>query len=266
MVAAGEASTGVALLEEDADWSLAGDWSEARRVEDGWRLGGQKLDVKHASSVDALLVITAAEDGLGAFLLDPAAVELTPEPAPIDPSSAPHRARLDGALAGAAEAVLGPEGTEVIHRALRLGAVASAAEGLGAASRALDLAIVYSHERVQFGRAIGEFQALQHLMAEAHVHRETAMATILYAAASLEEDTDEAAEAVAIAKTYASRGSRAALEAALQVLGGIAFTWEHDAHLLQRRVLDCERRYGDAIDHERTLRSILSRRGAKVPA
>ena len=57
---------------------------------------------------------------------------------------------------------------------------------------------------------------------------------------------------------YAARASRAVVEAALQVLGGIAFTWEHDVHLLQRRVLSCERRFGDALFHESRLGAALA--------
>jgi alkylation response protein AidB-like acyl-CoA dehydrogenase len=266
-VTAGEATATVALLEEGADWSLDGSLAAARPAAGGYRLGGEKLDVHHAATVDALLVIAADTDGVpAAFLVDPAATELSPEPAPIDPAAAPRRVDLNDALVAPDDALVGDEAAPAIERGLRLGAVATAAEAVGAASAALDMAIGYSKERVQFGRPIGEFQALQHVMADAHVRRETATATVLYAAAALEEGTEDAEEAVSIAKAYAARAARDVVEAALQVLGGVAFTWEHDVHLLQRRVLDCERRFGDAIDHERILRAHLARRAVGVPA
>jgi hypothetical protein len=71
--------------------------------------------------------------------------------------------------------------------------------------------------------------------------------------AALDERTEDAAEATAIAKASAARAAREVVEAALQVLGGIGFTWEHDLHLLQRRVLECERRFDDALHHERVV-------------
>jgi alkylation response protein AidB-like acyl-CoA dehydrogenase len=103
-------------------------------------------------------------------------------------------------------------------------------------------------------------------MAQAHVDREATWSSILYAAAALEENLPEAAEATSIAKAQAARGTRSVVEAALQVLGGIAFTWEHDVHLLQRRVLTCERRFGDAIEHERALGERLAARALEAVA
>jgi len=266
-IGAGEATAAIALLEENADWSLGGTFESARATDGGYRLEGRKLDVHHGATVDVLLVIAADGDGApAAFLVDPGAVDLSPEPAAIDPAAAPRTVDLNGTTVAAGDALVGGEARAAIDRGLRLGAVASAAEAIGAASAALEMAIEYSKERVQFGHPIGEFQALQHVMADAHTRRETATATVLYAAAALEEETEDAVESVSIAKAYASRAARDVVEAALQVLGGVAFTWEHDVHLLQRRVLDCERRYGDAIDHERLLRAHLARRAAGVPA
>ena len=148
---------------------------------------------------------------------------------------------------------------DALARALAIGAVATAAEAVGAASRALDLAVEYALEREQFGRPIARFQALQHVLAEAHVLRETAWSTVLFAAAALDEDLPDALEAAAIAKAHASLAAREVVEAALQVFGGVAFTWEHDVHLFQRRVLECERRFGDTLHHEALLGDGLAR-------
>jgi alkylation response protein AidB-like acyl-CoA dehydrogenase len=137
--------------------------------------------------------------------------------------------------------------------------VATAAEAVGAATTALLLAVDYARERRQYGRPIGSFQAVQHILADAHILRESAWSTVLHAAGILDEPAEDATEAVSIAKAYGSRGAREVVEAALQVLGGIGFTWEHDLHLLQRRVLECERRFGDSLDHERALSAALER-------
>jgi alkylation response protein AidB-like acyl-CoA dehydrogenase len=90
-------------------------------------------------------------------------------------------------------------------------------------------------------------------MADAHVLRETAWSTVLYASAAVDESTAEAEEVAAIAKAHASRAAKDVVEAACQVFGGVAFTWEHDVHLFQRRVLEAERRFGDALHHETVL-------------
>jgi acyl-CoA dehydrogenase len=127
------------------------------------------------------------------------------------------------------------------------------------------MAVAYALERQQFGRAIGSFQALRHLLADLHVERASATATVLYAAASLDAELPDALEAAAIAKAHASRAARTIIEGALQALGGIAFTWEHDVHLLQRRVLECERRFGEPLLHEQELgRQLAERRSRTV--
>ena len=162
------------------------------------------------------------------------------------------RARVDfTAVVVPREMMFAEPGT--VRAALAVGAVATAAEALGAAAAALEMAVTYSKERTQFGRQIGSFQALQHHMADLHVLCETATAAVLYASASLDTGADPRGETASIAKAHVSRASRRIVEGALQILGGIAFTWEHDVHLLQRRVLECERRFGDALHHEHVL-------------
>ncbi len=136
-------------------------------------------------------------------------------------------------------------------------AVATTAEGLGAASAALEMAVAYASEREQYGRPIGGFQALRHLIAEQHVLRETAWASVLYAAAALEERTDGGPAAAAVAKAHGAAATKAVVEGALQVFGGIGFTREHDLHLLYRRALECAGRFGGAAEHERNVADAL---------
>jgi alkylation response protein AidB-like acyl-CoA dehydrogenase len=236
-----DGETPVALATQDADGP----------AEVGPSVTGTKVGVHHARSA-GLIAVTALVDGEpGVAFVAPEQAELVPEPG-LDPAAAACRVVLEDAPAVAVT-------TDGLEEALLVGAVATAAEGIGAASRALDMAVTYALERRQFGRPIGSFQALQHVLAEAHVKRETAWATTLYAAASVDEGLPDHAAAVSIAKAHAARASRDVVHAALQVLGGIAFTWEHDVHLLQRRVLECERRYGDALHHEARLGAALGR-------
>jgi alkylation response protein AidB-like acyl-CoA dehydrogenase len=259
---AGEATAALAVLEEGADWSLEGLATTAHREGDVYILDGTKLAVPHGARADVIVVIAELDHERTAFFVpaDAAGLERTPEPG-LDPSTAPARVTLDNVHVPAACAATALTTAE-LEEALAIGAVATAAEAVGAAAAVLDLSVQYSQERKQFGREIGRFQALQHVMADAHVARETAWSTVLFASAALEDGVPDALESAAIAKAHASRAAREVMEAALQVFGGVAFTWEHDSHLFQRRVLECERRYGDPLHHELVLADLLVRTGA----
>jgi alkylation response protein AidB-like acyl-CoA dehydrogenase len=255
------------VLEPGVDWSLEGLASEAVAKSGGWMLEARKVGVQHAGSAEAFAVVADCDGAPGVFFLAADVVGVSTVAAVgLDAASAPAAVAIAGVPVECGCALVGDDAAAALASAFAVGAVATAAEGAGAASAALDLAVAYAKEREQFGRPIGQFQALQHVMAEAHVDREATWSSILYAAAALEEDLPDAAEAAAIAKAQAARGTRVVVEAALQVLGGIAFTWEHDVHLLQRRVLACERRFGDAIAHERALGARLAARGLEVVA
>lgn len=243
----GELPIALAVCERESDWALDG----VRATVSAGRLTGEKLDVQHAHTVAGFCVLAEDAD-TGAIAVafvdrDADGVEIGPRGG-ADPASAAASVAFSGAPVAAL--LTGAAAEESIRNAFAVGAVAAAAEGLGAASAALDMSIAYANERRQFGVLIGSFQSLKHLLAGAHVDRESAQAALLYAACALDEGLPNADETVMIAKAYAARASRTVVEVALQVLGGIAFTWEHDVHLLQRRVLNAERRFGDAILHE----------------
>jgi alkylation response protein AidB-like acyl-CoA dehydrogenase len=260
--AAGESAIALAVVERGSDWSLEG----AGAVLRGDRLDGEKVEVQHGATVTMFAVTAVGGDGEPAVAFvaaDAPGVAVAAAPG-LDPASAPATVTFSGAPVSASLA--GETAATALRDAFAVGAVAATAEGLGAASAALDLAVAYAKEREQFGVPIGSFQGLKHLMAGAHVDRESAWASVLYAAAALDEGLQDAGEAAAIAKAHGARASRAVVEAALQALGGIAFTWEHDVHLLQRRVLSAERRFGDAPAHEARLGDALAARRAKVAA
>jgi alkylation response protein AidB-like acyl-CoA dehydrogenase len=255
-VGPGPAPVSLAVAEPDRGWTLDGLETIAGCDGQGFRVSGTKIAVQHAAAVDAFGVLALLDDE-PAFLLVPRraeGVEVVPEHG-LDPTAASATVTFENVAVGADSAFVG---SELIERAFAVGAVATAAEAVGAASACLDLAIAYAKEREQFGRPIGSFQAVQHLLAEAHVLRETAWSAVLYAAAALDEETPDAAEAPTIAKAYVSRVARGVVEAALQVFGGIGFTWEHDLHLFLRRVLACEQRFGDARFHEQRLAAALA--------
>jgi alkylation response protein AidB-like acyl-CoA dehydrogenase len=122
-----------------------------------------------------------------------------------------------------------------IDRLLDRARVALAAESLGGADAVLDRTVEYTKQRVQFGRAIGSFQALKHRMADMMIAVEAARSAVYYAAAAADEQDATFPEAAAIAHMTAIETYQAGSGHSIQLHGGIGFTWEHDAHLFFKR-------------------------------
>jgi alkylation response protein AidB-like acyl-CoA dehydrogenase len=246
---AGTDTIALALLEDGLGWDLE---HPATTIEDG-RVEGEKLPVEHAQAADLLLVLAA--DGEGRRLALVPAAQATISPAPS----------LDPALPTSAVAIAGPCAGSVddgaLARLLAIGGVLAAAEAVGAASSVMRLACQYAGERRQFGRTIGSFQALRHLLADLYVQETSAWSTVLFAAAALEDDVDGARRTAQVAKAYASRATLEVAHGALQVFGGIAFTDEHPAHLYLRRIVARGRDFGDARHHERAIGRALAGAG-----
>jgi alkylation response protein AidB-like acyl-CoA dehydrogenase len=165
--------------------------------------------------------------------------------------------RLDGAAARH----LGParDGRQALARARDLACIALSAEQAGAAQRALELTVAYTKVRVQFGRPIGSFQALQHRMADLHVMVESAR-SLCYAAAfsAAEVDGDAAASAgdparlsllAAAAKAHCSHALTRAAAEMIQMHGAIGITWEHDAHRYFKRAHGAAQLFGRPDEH-----------------
>ncbi len=146
----------------------------------------------------------------------------------------------------------------VIDRAVQRGAVAACAEMLGAARRCLDMAVEYAKVREQFGQPIGSFQAIRHKCAEMLLEVENSHAATYYAAWALASGAEDGALAASVAKSYVSDASRKVCGDAIQVHGGIGFTWEYDLHLYFKRAKALEPLYGDAEHH----RELIVRRVA----
>jgi alkylation response protein AidB-like acyl-CoA dehydrogenase len=258
LLADGTVTVAFAHLEATGSWNLDG--ITARASGSGSHVvNGTKVGVHHGLYAGAFAVTVVTDGGPALVLIprDAVGVEVEQESS-IDPSSGSCTVHLSDVTVGPECVVASPKSGRPLLSAFEVGAVLSAAETLGAASKCLDLALAYARERKQYGRAIGSFQALQHLLAEGHVLRETAWSAILYAAAAIDDGLEESSEASSVAKAHAARAARQITEAAMQVFGGIAFTWEHDVHLLARRALAAERHFGDALHHERVLSKRLA--------
>jgi alkylation response protein AidB-like acyl-CoA dehydrogenase len=207
-------------------------------VQDG-RLTGEKIAVPNADVADEI-VVTAGER---LFAVSDAAIE----PAKALDSTRPlFTVRLDGTRAEELE----PRPWAPVY-------VAAAAEAVGVAARVTEMTVAYAKERKQFGRAIGSYQAVSHACAELFLHTEGARSLTYWAAWTLDNDPDAAEAAAFSAKAYASDAAVNATRRALQLHGGIGFTWEHDLHLFLKRAESLAHAYGDARSHRERLAGLL---------
>ena len=143
-----------------------------------------------------------------------------------------------------------------VERARLRATVMNAADSLGVAQRAMELAVAYVKERKQFGRAIGTYQAVSHACAQMLLEVEGARAAVMWAAWALDHEPETAPLATACAKAYAGDAGRRVPRAALQVHGGIGFTWEHDLHFFLKRGEANAHAYGEGTAHRERIAAL----------
>jgi alkylation response protein AidB-like acyl-CoA dehydrogenase len=262
-VASGAVRATVALLDAELDWDPEATLARADPVPGGYRLTGEKRWVPWAHVADLVLVPARAPDGLAAFLVEPQRPGLGIQPVPaMDPGTRWSTLRLDGVVVGDADRIGRPGDTvRLLDDLLRRGAVGAAAQMLGAARRCLDLSVAYAKVREQFGQPIGTFQAIRHKCAEMLLEVENAHAATYYAAWALGAQVEEGPLAASVAKAYVSEAARRVCGEAIQVHGGIGFTWEYDLHLYVKRAKALEATWGDADYH----RELIVRAIADAP-
>jgi alkylation response protein AidB-like acyl-CoA dehydrogenase len=152
---------------------------------------------------------------------------------------------------------LGAGSPSVVEDVLDRAAVLTAADLSGIARESLTRTVQYDKERVQFGRPVGTFQAIKHHLADLHVAVTMAEHGVLYAAHALDAGLPDAKQAVSIAKSKASDTARDVTAAMIQYHGGIAYTWEHDAHFFFKRAKRQEYAYGSGAEHREKLAKLL---------
>ncbi len=136
-------------------------------------------------------------------------------------------------------------------------AVVTGAELLGLADAMVASTAAYAKDRQQFGRPIGSFQAVKHLLADAQVALEFARPVVYGAAWALDEGVPDASRAASVAKAYASEAALEAARVSLQVHGAIGYTWECDLHLFLKRSWALAEAWGSAGDHRARLLALL---------
>jgi alkylation response protein AidB-like acyl-CoA dehydrogenase len=148
-------------------------------------------------------------------------------------------------------------GADACRRLYDRGATFAAADLLGGSARALDLAVAYAKDRVQFGRPIGSFQAVKHRCADMLVDVEGMRSSLYWAAWCISAGDPDASVAASTAKVWCSDASKRVMASALQVHGGIGFTWEHDLHFFMKRAQLEQLAFGDASFHRSRLTALL---------
>jgi alkylation response protein AidB-like acyl-CoA dehydrogenase len=143
-------------------------------------------------------------------------------------------------------------------------AIAAAAEMTGLAQRALDMAVSYAKEREQFGRPIGAYQAVSHKCAGMLLDTEEARSLTYYAAWVADAEPESLPIAASMAKARASEAAWDVTASALQVLGGVGFTWEHDLHFLLKRARATSRLMGTADQHRSRVADLVGLAGEPV--
>jgi len=239
-LASGAQRACVALFEPGS----RGAWDAPATALRGGRLFGVKEPVLDAAAADLLLVV--AREGVLAVEAKAPGVRLARLES-LDPTRQLFRVSLDGAPArrlGSGDA------RDAVADAADALAVGLVADGLGAAGRALELALAHAKLRQQFGRPIGSFQALQHLLVDALQDVELTRASLYHALWAQDAAPEpERRSAAALVKAHASEALPRVGATAIQVFGGTGFTFEMDVHLYYRRCLSLSLLHGDAGHH-----------------
>ena len=255
-IAEGRTLAALAWTEDGGRWDADGIEALAHRTGSGWRLSGRKRFVLDGHCAD-LLVVAARRAGTR----DAEGVSLFAVPADAPGVERRARATLDATRRLAdvtlrdaclpADALLGEEGAGMapLERGFERACIAVAAEQTGGAQRCLDLAVGHARERVQFGRPIGSFQAIQHKCADMMVAVESARSAAWYAGCAAAEGHADLPEVASLAKAWCSEAYFRCAAEALQIHGGVGFTWEYDVHLHLKRARSMERFLGDPAEH-----------------
>lgn len=266
-IADGTSLVTLALNESSGTYEPWGVQAKATQNGSGWKLSGTKLYVPFADAAATLIVAARTQagdgpDGVTLFVVDPNAAGVTSTI--LDTIFQDHQFEvvLDQVSVNA-DAVLGTVGGAwpAIQQVLDQAAIAVAAESIGGAERSLELAVDYSQERVQFGRPIGSFQALQHKMARMVTEVTGAQLMVYEAAWRLAEGLDASLE-VPMAKAAASGAYTTCSIEGTHIFGGAGYIKEAAIQLHFRRAKGAEVQMGDPRWHRKRITRLLAQQSA----
>lgn len=229
---------------------------QAVRSGNGFKLNGAKALVVDGHVSDLLIVAARSagkpgeRDGLTLFLVDPKAKGVAIERTAMVDAHNAARIEFDNVEVNA-DSVLGEvdQGGALLDGILNVGRAAVASEMLGAGEEAFARTVAYLKERKQFGKLIGEFQALQHRAAHLYCELEVTRAAVMKAQQLLDGDFEHAGPAVAVAKAKAGSTTTLAVQEAVQMHGGMGMTDQFDIGFFMKRARVCQELFGDTNFH-----------------
>jgi len=256
-IAQGDTVATLAFVEDGGSWDPAHTSLQATPSAQGWRLNGHKSFVIDGHTADLIVVLARAPgssgaNGLSLFTVRADAAGLGRRAlASMDPTR--KLARLT--FADVPAELLGDEGAAwgPMQRTLVEAAACLSNEMVGGAERLRQDALAYAMMRMQFGRPIASFQSMKHKQADMLLEVELAKSAAYYAAAALDEGDDDAAATASLAKACASDTYLQTAIHAIQIHGGIGFTFDNDTHLWFKRAKSSEALLGDAHLHRERL-------------
>ena len=222
----------------------------AERSGNGFKLNGSKQFVVQGASADLIVTAARTDEGLTLFAVEKDSKGLEVEGVRLADSSI--GARIDYRdVEVDADAVIGEvgQGEAVLNRVLNAGRAGAASEMVGLGSQAMTMTVDYLKQRKQFGKLIGEFQALQHRASHLYSELEIARSAAIKAQQLLDEGSGDAEAMVSVAKAKAGRASTLAVQEGVQMHGGIGMTDEFDIGLYMKRDRVLNELFGDPAYH-----------------
>lgn len=244
-IAGGETKATLALLEASAEWNLHKIAMEG--------LKGEKMFVPDAAIADVIVVASRDRGELALYAVEGKSAVITPMPS-VDLTRRIYKVAFHGS---GELLVRGDAAAKALDRALDIATVALCAEMTGGMQRTMEIAVEYAKTRKQFGKPIGQYQAVQHQCADMFLWTESSRSATYYAAWALDAGIADARAAVSVAKVYASDACRETGNRGVQVQGGMGFTWENDTHLYYRRAKSSEIAFGDATYHRERIATLV---------
>ena len=263
-IANGSMQITLACLEPNGDWTSTGITSTYKKSNNDFIITGVKKYVPFGHSADKIIVIAREEgssgtEGITLFLIDSGAENLEVRKLNTMDQTRPQSLINLDKVRISKDSILGEigGGWTILEKIRTYGALGVSAEQVGGAQRCLDMTCNFVLEREQFGRQIGSFQSVKHRLADMMVLVESARSAAYYASCITGSNLKELEETVSIAKSYCSEAFFKCAADAIQLHGGVGFTWEYDTHLFFKRAKSSEIYFGDPSFHKNKISNIL---------
>jgi len=265
-IAAGDTLATLAFAEDEGRWDAAGVTLTATPSGAAYRLEGTKSFVLDGHTADLVVVLarrpsSSGEDGLSFFTLpgETPGLErrLLKTMDPTRKLARLHFSSVEATLLGELGGASAP-----FARTMQQAAICLANEMVGGAEKLREAALDYAKMRMQFGRSLASFQTMKHKQADMLVDVELAKSAAYYAAAAVDEDDDDLPAIASLAKASAAEAYLQTAIHAIQIHGGIGFTWDNDTHLWFKRAKSSEILFGDAVYHRELMMQRWAQQGA----